>query len=176
KPELVRGADILIVRELTGGIYFGRHELGDCEALDECRYRRSEIEAVASVAFQAARQRRRKLTSVDKANVLATSKLWRSTVTQMGRDYPDVELDHMLVDAAAMQLIRAPGSFDVILTDNMFGDILPDEASMIAGSIGLLGSASEGPGARLFEPIHGSAPEIAGKDLANPAGAIASAA
>lgn len=176
KEDVVRGADILIVRELIGGIYSGRHELSHEAASDECSYTRSDIEAVARIAFEVARHRHRKLTSVDKANVLATSRLWRSTVSAIATDYPDVALDHMLVDAAAMQLIRAPSSFDVILTENMFGDILSDEASLIAGSIGLLGSSSEGGGPSLFEPIHGSAPDIAGKDVANPAGAIASAA
>lgn len=176
KAEVVRGADVLIVRELVGGIYFGRHHLGDGEAVDECRYGQNEIEAVARVAFEAARRRRGKLTSVDKANVLATSKLWRSTVEMLAPEYPDVSTEHMLVDAAAMMLIGRPTAFDVILTDNMFGDILSDEASVIAGSIGLLGSSSEGDGPSLFEPIHGSAPDLAGRDLANPSGAIASAA
>jgi 3-isopropylmalate dehydrogenase len=175
KPDVVCGADILIVRELIGGIYFGKHELSEAEARDECHYRRSDIEQVARIAFEAARQRRGKLTSVDKANVLATSKLWRSTVDAIAKTYPDVSVDHMLVDAAAMELIKQPTAFDVILTENMFGDILSDEASIIAGSIGLLGSSSEGAGPSLFEPIHGSAPDIAGKGVANPAGSIASA-
>ena len=177
KPEIVSGVDVLIVRELIGGIYFGEHRLSDGEAFDECSYTAAQIETVARVAFEAARTRSRRVTSFDKANVLATSRLWRSVVTAVSEDYPDVGLEHMLVDAAAMALIKEPGGFDVILTENLFGDILSDEASVMCGSIGLLGSSSEsadGPG--LFEPIHGSAPELAGKDVANPAGAIASAA
>lgn len=178
RPELIEGADLLIVRELTGGIYFGERERGPDWASDKCTYSQGEIERVARIAFETARLRRGKLTSVDKANVLTTSKLWRETVTAMGsREYPDISLDHMYVDAAAMHLIRAPRDFDVVLTENMFGDILSDEASMLPGSIGLLGSASLGderPG--LFEPIHGSAPDIAGQDKANPFGAIESAA
>ncbi len=178
RRELIEGADLLIVRELTGGIYFGERERGADFASDKCTYSRGEIERVAKIAFETARLRRGRLTSVDKANVLTTSKLWRETVSEMGaRDYPDIELDHMYVDAAAMHLIRAPRDFDVVLTENMFGDILSDEASMLPGSIGLLGSASLGdqrPG--LFEPIHGSAPDIAGADKANPFGAIESAA
>jgi 3-isopropylmalate dehydrogenase len=176
RPELVRGADLLIVRELTGGIYFGEHLLSETQASDSCIYSAAEIERVARVAFEAAAKRSGRLTSVDKANVLATSKLWRSTVIRVAEDYPLVALDHMLVDAAAMALIRDPRRFDVILTENMFGDILSDEASVIAGSIGLLGSSSEGlAGPALFEPIHGSAPDLAGKNMANPVGAIASA-
>jgi 3-isopropylmalate dehydrogenase len=175
RADIVRGADILIVRELTGGSYFGPWKLAEQEAMDVCRYSKLEIERVARVGFEAARARGRKLTSVDKANVLATSKLWRSTVEQIATQYPDVNVDHMLVDAAAMSLIREPRRFDVILTENMFGDILSDEASVVVGSIGLLGSSSEGSGPSLFEPIHGSAPDIAGKDIANPAGAIVSA-
>lgn len=178
RPELIEGADLLIVRELTGGIYFGERESGEGWASDKCTYSVEEIERVARIALDTARLRRGKLTSVDKANVLTTSKLWRETVSAMGaRDYPDISLDHMYVDAAAMHLIRAPRDFDVVLTENMFGDILSDEASMLPGSIGLLGSASLGddrPG--LFEPIHGSAPDIAGEDKANPFGAIESAA
>ncbi|MDM7984594.1 MAG: 3-isopropylmalate dehydrogenase [Maricaulis sp.] len=178
RQELVEGADMLIVRELTGGIYFGEREVSENSASDKCTYSRHEIERVARVAFEQARLRRGKLTSVDKANVLSTSKLWRSVVSELGaRDYPDVALDHMYVDAAAMHVLRAPRDFDVVLTENMFGDILSDEASMLPGSIGLLGSASLGtnrPG--LFEPIHGSAPDIAGEDKANPFGAIESAA
>jgi 3-isopropylmalate dehydrogenase len=178
RPDLVAGTDVLIVRELTGGIYFGERERSDDKASDKCTYTRAEIERVARVAFEQARLRRGKLTSVDKANVLETSKLWRAVVTEMGqRDFPDIELDHMYVDAAAMHMLRHPASFDVMVTENMFGDILSDEASMLPGSIGLLGSASLGdqrPG--LFEPIHGSAPDIAGQDKANPFGAIEAAA
>lgn len=178
RADLVAGTDVLIVRELTGGIYFGERERSTDSASDKCTYTRGEIERVARIAFQQARLRRGKLTSVDKANVLETSRLWRDVVTEMGtRDFPDIELDHMYVDAAAMHMLRAPASFDVIVTENMFGDILSDEASMLPGSIGLLGSASLGdskPG--LFEPIHGSAPDIAGQDKANPFGAIEAAA
>ncbi|WP_297730457.1 3-isopropylmalate dehydrogenase [uncultured Maricaulis sp.] len=178
RADLVAGTDVLIVRELTGGIYFGERERSADSASDKCTYTRGEIERVARIAFQQARLRRGKLTSVDKANVLETSRLWRDVVTEMGaRDFPDIELDHMYVDAAAMHMLRAPASFDVIVTENMFGDILSDEASMLPGSIGLLGSASLGdskPG--LFEPIHGSAPDIAGQDKANPFGAIEAAA
>ena len=177
KADRVAGADILVVRELTGGLYFGERHLGDDEAHDVCAYSRMEIERIAHVAFRAARARRGRLTSVDKANVLATSKLWRSVVTTVGGDYPDVALDHLYVDAAAMALISDPLRFDVILTENLFGDILSDELSVIPGSIGLLGSASTGAGkGGLFEPIHGSAPDIAGQDRANPAGAMESAA
>ena len=178
RSDIVAGTDLLIVRELTGGIYFGERERSENKASDKCTYSRAEIERVAKVAFEQARLRRGKLTSVDKANVLETSRLWRSVVSEMGaRDYPDIELDHMYVDAAAMHLLRAPASFDVMVTENMFGDILSDEASMLPGSIGLLGSASLGdarPG--IFEPIHGSAPDIAGQDKANPFGAIEAAA
>ncbi len=179
KAEAVRGIDILIVRELTSGLYFGERGRDDAGAFDVCRYSTAEIERIARVAFEAARKRKRRLTSVDKANVLDTSKLWREVVSRIGHDdYPDVTLDHALVDSTAMKLITNPRGFDVIVTENMFGDILSDEASVLAGSIGLLGSASlgagDGPG--IFEPIHGSAPDIAGRDLANPIGAIRSAA
>ena len=178
RPEKVAGVDMVIVRELTGGIYFGERERTEDSASDKCTYSRAEIERVARIAFEQARQRRGRLTSVDKANVLETSRLWRETVSEMGKtDYPDIELDHMYVDAAAMHMLREPTDFDVILTENMFGDILSDEASMLPGSIGLLGSASlsdQRPG--LFEPIHGSAPDIAGQGKANPLGAIESAA
>ncbi|WP_417478530.1 3-isopropylmalate dehydrogenase [Maricaulis sp.] len=178
RAELVAGVDMLIVRELTGGIYFGARQKREDYASDECAYSRAEIERVAHIAFRQARLRRGRLMSVDKANVLETSRLWRSVVSEMGaRTYPDIELDHMYVDAAAMHLLRDPASFDVVLTENMFGDILSDEASMLPGSIGLLGSASLGdkrPG--IFEPIHGSAPDIAGQDKANPFGAIESVA
>ena len=177
RPEIARGADVLVVRELTGGIYFGEKTVSDDAASDLCAYTRVEIERIAHVGFKAARARRGKLTSVDKANVLATSKLWRRIVDEVAADYPDVALDHMYVDAAAMALVTHPTRFDVILTENMFGDILSDEMSVIAGSIGLIASASIGAGGpALFEPIHGSAPDIAGQDIANPAGTIASAA
>ena len=178
KPEIVEGADLLIVRELTGGLYFGEKKRDAERASDNCVYTRPEIERIARVAFEAARKRRGKVTSIDKANVLETSRLWREVVIDIhGKEFPDVELDHGLVDAAAMHLIRRPSDYDVIVTENMFGDILSDEASMLAGSIGLLGSASlggDGPG--LFEPIHGSAPDIAGESKANPIGAISSSA
>jgi len=177
KADRVKGADVLIVRELTGGLYFGEKREGDDEAFDGCAYSAAEVERIARIAFEAAQGRSKRLTSVDKANVLATSRLWRRTVEQVAADYPDVAVDHMYVDAAAMALVTHPARFDVILTENLFGDILSDEAAVIAGSIGLLGSASlgaSGPG--LFEPIHGSAPDIAGTGKANPGGAIASAA
>ena len=177
RADVASGSDVLVVRELTGGLYFGEKMLGDDQASDLCVYSRAEVERIAHVAFQAARQRQRRVTSIDKANVLATSKLWRRTVTEVAAAYPDVALDHMYVDAAAMALVTNPRRFDVILTENLFGDILSDELSVIGGSIGLLGSASvgaDGPG--MFEPIHGSAPDIAGLDIANPAGAMASAA
>lgn len=177
RADVAAGADILVVRELTGGVYFGDRALSDDFASDMCVYSRAEVERIAHVAFRAARQRRRKVTSVDKANVMATSRLWRRTVIEVALQYPDVELDHLYVDAAAMALVTNARRFDVILTENMFGDILSDEMSVVCGSIGLLGSSSvgsEGPG--LFEPIHGSAPDIAGLDIANPSGAIASAA
>lgn len=177
KLDRVKGADVLIVRELTGGLYFGEKREGDEDAFDGCAYSAQEVERIARIAFRAASGRSGRVTSVDKANVLATSRLWRRTVERVAADYPDVTLDHMYVDAAAMALVTHPARFDVILTENLFGDILSDEAAVIAGSIGLLGSASlgaHGPG--LFEPIHGSAPDIAGKGAANPGGAIASAA
>ena len=178
KESLLDGVDILFVRELTGGIYFGAKRREADSATDECSYTRAEIERVARLGFELARQRRGLLTSVDKANVLETSRLWREVVARMGREeFPDVRLEHALVDAAAMQLIQAPRRFDVVVTENMFGDILTDEASVITGSIGMLPSASladSGPG--LYEPIHGSAPDIAGRGIANPCGAILSAA
>lgn len=177
KPELSRGADLLIVRELTGGTYFGERVEGDERASDETLYTREEVTRVARIAFEAARTRKRRLTSVDKANVMATSRLWRKAVNALhAAEYPDVKLSHVLVDAMAMKLIQAPAAFDVILTENMFGDILSDEASVIAGSIGLSPSASLGGDVGLYEPIHGSAPDIAGQDKANPTGAILSAA
>ena len=178
KPEIATGADVLVVRELIGGLYFGEKSLSDDDASDLCAYSRPEIQRIAHIAFAAARARRGKLTSVDKANVLATSKLWRRVVTDVAAHYPDVALDHLYVDAAAMAIVTNPTRFDVILTENLFGDILSDELSVIGGSIGLLGSSSSGaPGTpSLFEPIHGSAPDIAGQDRANPGGMIASAA
>lgn len=177
RPDIAAGADVLVVRELTGGLYFGEKTLESDRASDLCSYSREEVERIAHVAFKAARGRRRKVTSVDKMNVLSTSKLWRRIVEEVAKDYPDVALDHVLVDAASMHLVTRPTAFDVILTENLFGDILSDEMSVIGGSIGLLGSASVGSGsAGLFEPIHGSAPDIAGQDKANPAGTIASAA
>jgi 3-isopropylmalate dehydrogenase len=178
KERLLRDVDILFVRELTGGIYFGDKSRDADSASDLCRYTRTEIERVLRLAFGLARARRGLLTSVDKANVLETSRLWRETATRIGREeFPDVRLEHALVDAAAMQLIQEPRRFDVVVTENMFGDILSDEASVIAGSIGMLPSASlaaSGPG--LYEPIHGSAPDLAGRGVANPCGAILSAA
>ena len=187
KPELVAGLDILIIRELTGDIYFGQprgrrvatdgHFPGSEEAFDTMRYSRPEIERIAHVAFQAARKRRGKVTSVDKANVLETFQLWKDVVTEVHTQYPDVQLDHMYVDNAAMQLVKAPKSFDVIVTGNMFGDILSDEASMLTGSIGMLPSASLDKNNKgLYEPSHGSAPDIAGKGVANPLATILSAA
>ncbi|MCX7662703.1 MAG: 3-isopropylmalate dehydrogenase [Tepidimonas fonticaldi] len=187
KPELVAGLDILIIRELTGDIYFGQPRgrrsapdgpfAGAEEAFDTMRYSRPEIERIARVAFEAARQRRRKVTSGDKANVLETFQFWKDVVTEVHRDYPDVELEHMYVDNAAMQLVRAPKKFDVVVTGNMFGDILSDEAAMLTGSIGMLPSASLNErGQGLYEPSHGSAPDIAGKGVANPLATILSAA
>ncbi len=178
KSDRVEGVDILIVRELTGGVYFGDRAEGDDKATDECTYTREEVERVARIAFKAARVRSGRVTSVDKANVLATSRLWRKTVTALHQsEFADVALEHELVDAMAMKLIQAPARFDVVVTENMFGDILSDEASVIAASIGLAPSGSLGAGkAGLFEPIHGSAPDIAGEDKANPVGAILSAA
>ncbi|MBQ9272482.1 MAG: 3-isopropylmalate dehydrogenase [Mogibacterium sp.] len=181
RPDIAaRGFDLMIVRELTGGIYFGdrgRNEAGDA-AYDTEAYSVAEVERVARRAFETARRRRRHVTSVDKANVLETSRLWRETVHRLGEtEYPDVKLDDMYVDNAAMQIIRDPSFFDVVVTSNMFGDILSDEASQVTGSIGLLASASLGASQRgMYEPIHGSAPDIAGKDLANPIAAILSAA
>ncbi len=187
KPELVSGLDILIIRELTGDIYFGqprgRREspdgafAGQPEAFDTMRYARPEIERIAHVAFQAARKRSKRVTSVDKANVLETFQFWKDVVTEVHAQYPDVELDHMYVDNAAMQLVKAPKKFDVIVTGNMFGDILSDEAAMLTGSIGMLPSASlDASNKGLYEPSHGSAPDIAGQGLANPLATILSAA
>jgi len=175
---IARDTDILIIRELTGGLYFGEKVEGRESASDNCVYTRAEVMRIAKIAFEAARARRGKVTSVDKANVMATSRLWRAAVVALHEaEYSDVELDHVLVDAMAMKLIQRPSQFDVVLTENLFGDILSDEASVIAGSIGLAPSASLGEGTRgLYEPIHGSAPDIAGQDKANPAGAILSGA
>jgi 3-isopropylmalate dehydrogenase len=187
KPELVAGLDILIIRELTGDIYFGQprgrrtavdgHFPGAEEAFDTMRYSRPEIERIAHVAFQAAQKRSKRVTSVDKANVLETFQLWKDVVTEVGLQYPDVALDHMYVDNAAMQLVKAPKKFDVVVTGNMFGDILSDAAAMLTGSIGMLPSASLNKNNQgLYEPSHGSAPDIAGKGIANPLATILSAA
>jgi len=180
KEEVLQGVDILVVRELTGGIYFGeksREKTADGQkATDVLTYSTYEIERIARTAFEAARQRKGKVCSVDKANVLESSRLWRETVTDLSREYPDVELTHMYVDNCAMQLIRNPRQFDVIVTENMFGDILTDEASMLTGSLGMLPSASIGGEVGLYEPAHGSAPDIAGQNKANPLATILSAA
>ncbi|MBP7711931.1 MAG: 3-isopropylmalate dehydrogenase [Gammaproteobacteria bacterium] len=183
KPEVVSGLDVLIVRELTGDVYFGEPRgvrtlpSGERQGYNTMVYRESEIERIARVAFELARGRKRRLCSVDKANVLETTAFWREVVTRVGRDYPDVELSHMYVDNAAMQLVRAPKQFDVIVTGNLFGDILSDQASMLTGSIGMLPSASlDAHGKGLYEPIHGSAPDIAGKGVANPLATILSVA
>ncbi len=178
KPEILKGADILFFRELTGDIYFGekgRKNNGDT-AYDIAEYSRYEVERIARKAFDAARSRRKKLCSVDKANVLETSRLWRETVQQVAKDYPDVELEHQFVDAMAMLLIKDPRRYDVVVTANLFGDILTDEASQIAGSMGMLASASIGDGTGVYEPIHGSAHDITGKGIANPLASILSAA
>jgi 3-isopropylmalate dehydrogenase len=182
KPEVVRGLELMIVRESTGGVYFGLprgiEELpdGTKRGVNTEVYTTPEIERVARVAFELARNRKKKVTSVDKANVLETSQLWREVVTMLGKEYPDVKLEHMLVDSCAMRIITNPTSFDVVLTENLFGDILTDEAAAISGSLGMLSSATIGGEIDLYEPVHGSAPDIAGKGLANPLGAIASAA
>ena len=178
KPEVIAGVDLLLVRELTGGIYFGRKQREPGFASDLCTYSAAEIERVVRAACGYAMARQQRVVSVDKANVLETSRLWREVATRVARDeFPKVQLTHLLVDACAMHLIRAPRSFDVIVTENLFGDILSDEAAMIAGSIGMLPSASLGAGKRgLYEPIHGSAPDLAGKGVANPYGAILSVA
>ena len=180
RPERLVGVDLVVVRELTGGIYFGprqeAHQNGGT-AYDTMVYTAEEVRRVAHVAFQLARQRRGKVTSVDKANVLASSRLWRCVVSEVAEEYPDVEMENMLVDAAAMHLLRRPADFDVIVTENMFGDILTDEASMLTGSIGMLPSAWLGEGhGGVYEPIHGSAPDIAGQGVSNPMAAILSAA
>lgn len=178
KSKQLKGIDFIIFRELTGGIYFGKKELSADQtyATDECSYSKNEIERVSHLAFQYARKRKRRLTLVDKANVLETSRLWRKVVQGIATQYSDVTVDYMFVDNAAMQIILHPAQFDVILTENMFGDIISDEASVLSGSLGLLPSASVGNTAALFEPIHGSYPQAAGKDIANPLGSILSAA
>ena len=178
KPEKLRGVDILVIRELTGGIYFGKRNRTTTSAFDTCEYSAGEIERVCRVAAKLAMGRRKKITSVDKANVLDTSRLWRDVATRVFRDeFPELKVEHLLVDAAAMHLLSRPADFDVMVTENMFGDILTDEASMLAGSMGLLPSASLGDGGPgLYEPIHGSAPDIAGQGVANPCGTILSAA
>jgi 3-isopropylmalate dehydrogenase len=181
KPDIVRGIDLLIVRELLGDAYFGkprgvRIENGRRVGINTMVYSETEIRRIAKAGFDLARGRRKKLLSVDKANVLEMTELWRNVVTEVGRDYPDVELNHMYVDNCAMQLIRNPGQFDVIVTTNMFGDILSDEASMLTGSLGMLPSASLGEKTAMYEPSHGSAPDIAGKGIANPLATILSAA
>jgi 3-isopropylmalate dehydrogenase len=179
RADLVKGADFIIIRELTGGIYYGelrgRTENGK-KAFDTNVYSKEEIERVVKLAFSFAAKRKKKLTAIDKANVLATSRLWRETIQEMEKDYPDIEVEHMLVDNAAMQIIQWPAKFDVMVTENMFGDILSDEASVITGSMGLLPSASIGIHTSVFEPIHGSYPQAAGKDIANPIATILSAA
>jgi len=181
RPEVVRGTDILIVRELLGGVYFGEPRRtegapGNRVAIDTMRYSEPEIERIARVGFEMAKSRKRKVTSVDKANVLDSSRLWREVVTRVAGEYPEVRLRHTYVDSAAMALVSHPTDFDVLLTENMFGDILSDQAGAIVGSIGVLGSASIGGPVALYEPIHGSAPDIAGKGIANPLGAILSIA
>jgi 3-isopropylmalate dehydrogenase len=181
RPEIVKGTDILIVRELLGGIYYGEPRLiqgstGDRTATDTMRYTEKEIERVAHIAFDLARSRRRNLVSVDKANVLDCSRLWRDVVTRISHDYVDVKTSHMYVDSAAMALVSRPADYDVVLTENMFGDILSDQAAAVVGSLGMLGSASLGGPVALYEPVHGSAPDIAGQGVANPVGAILSAA
>ena len=182
KPEIVEGGiDFLIVRELIGGIYFGKHETvtenGEPVAIDELRYTESEIRRIGRIGFETAQKRNLKLCSVEKSNVLDSSRLWKKVMHQLAAEYPDVELSDMLVDNCAMQIVKDPSQFDVIVTENMFGDILSDEASMITGSIGMIPSSSLGDGTRgLYEPIHGSAPDIAGKDIANPIGTILAAA
>ncbi len=178
KPEVLEGVDLLVVRELTGGIYFGQREEGRDEAYDTMSYTRPEVERVVRLAALAARQRRNRLTSSDKANVLASSRLWRTAATEvMAAEFPDVEFEHQYIDAMAMHLIRRPADFDVIVSGNLFGDILTDEAAMLAGSMGMLPSASLGSGKNgIYEPIHGSAPDIAGEGIANPLAAILSAA
>ncbi len=182
KQEIVdKGIDFIIVRELIGGIYFGKHETvtenGEKTAIDELRYSESEIRRIGRIGFETAQKRGKRLCSVEKSNVLDSSRLWKLVLTELAAEYPDVELSHMLVDNCAMQIVKDPSQFDVIVTENMFGDILSDETSMITGSIGMIPSSSLGEGTRgLYEPIHGSAPDIAGKDIANPIGTILAAA
>jgi len=180
RPEIVRGTDVMIVRELLGGVYFGERstsgEPGNRRAVDTMAYTEPEVERIARLAFELAGRRRKKLTSVDKANVLDSSRLWREVVNRVAKGFPGIELAHMYVDSAAMALVSRPSSFDVILTENMFGDILSDQAGAVVGSLGLLPSASLGGKVGLYEPIHGSAPDIAGKGIANPLGAILSGA
>ncbi len=181
RAEVVRGTDVMIVRELLGGIYFGepratKGEAGKRSAVDTMSYGEAEIERIAHVAFGLAQSRRRKVTSVDKANVLDCSRLWRDVVTRVGQQYSDVKLSHMYVDSAAMALVARPSEFDVVLTENMFGDILSDQAGAVVGSLGMLGSASIGGAVGLYEPVHGSAPDIAGQGIANPLGTILSVA
>ena len=182
KPEIVeKGIDFIVVRELIGGVYFGSHTTAECsgeqKATDVMSYAEHEIERIGRIAFETARKRRSKVTSVDKANVLDTSRLWRKVMHRLAEEYPDVEYADMLVDNTAMQIVKDPSQFDVVVTENMFGDILSDEASMITGSIGMIPSSSLGEGSRgLYEPIHGSAPDIAGQNKANPIGTILSAA
>ena len=179
RREIFEGTDLLIVRELLGGLYFGEprgFEDVEGSAFNTMRYSVDEVERVARIAFESARGRRKRVTSVDKANVLETSQLWRKTVTKVAADYPDVELDHLFVDACAMHLVTNPTRFDVVLTENLFGDILSDEAAVLTGSLGMLASATIGGKIDLYEPVHGSAPDIAGKNIANPIGAIASVA
>jgi len=179
RPEVVEGADILFVRELLGGLYFGEPRAWDREAQqawNTMRYTRDEVARVARVAFELAGKRRKKVTSVDKANVLEVSQLWRATVSEIAQQYPDIALEHQYVDACAMHLMNTPRNFDVVLTENLFGDILSDEAAVITGSLGMLPSASVGGTVNLYEPVHGSAPDIAGQGIANPLGAILTAA
>ncbi|MEP6946048.1 MAG: 3-isopropylmalate dehydrogenase [Acidobacteriota bacterium] len=179
REEVFAGTDLMIVRELLGGLYFGEprgFNSDNSEGFNTMRYSRFEVERVARVAFQIARTRKMKVTSVDKANVLETSRLWRETVTEVAKSFPDVALEHLFVDACAMHLVTQPSRFDVILTENLFGDILSDEAAVLTGSLGMLASATVGGSVDLFEPVHGSAPDIAGKNIANPLGAIASVA
>jgi 3-isopropylmalate dehydrogenase len=181
RAEVVRGTDVMIVRELLGGIYFGQPRTtqgtaGHRSAVDTMSYSEAEIERIAHIAFELARTRRRKVTSVDKANVLDCSRLWREVVAQVGQQYSDIKLSHMYVDSAAMAMVARPADFDVVITENMFGDILSDQAGAVVGSLGMLGSASIGGAVGLYEPVHGSAPDIAGQGIANPLGAILSAA
>ncbi len=177
KQEIIEGTDLLIVRELLGGLYFGEPRgINEREAFNTMRYSAHEVERVARVAFESARNRKQKVTSVDKANVLETSRLWRKTVEKVAEEFPGIELEHLFVDACAMHLVTNPTQFDVILTENLFGDILSDEAAVLTGSLGMLASATIGGKIDLFEPVHGSAPDIAGKNIANPLGAIASVA